>query len=101
MINIFKAMRLEVNEDLYIADDVFYNLELSKSLNKELPIADLIKQVELMQSQVKRLKREGISIWNAKDKIPVIFDTVDGAFVAMLELIRKVEELEKKLEEKK
>jgi hypothetical protein len=96
-----KDLFIEKEYENHLAEDVEAELEQLKSLQKELTAADLQKQVDALQERVKKLKREGISVWNAKEKIPVVFDTVDGAFVVMAELINKIDEIEKKLEEKK
>lgn len=93
MINILRALGLEKTEDYStLADEVYYAFKLLKKLKGEVTKDDILRQINNLQNEVKRLKSEGISMWNAKQQIPKVFDIVDGAFEVMVEVVNKLEE---------
>lgn len=64
----------------------------------KLTSSEIGEQIEKLHAETRRIKRAGVSMWNYKEVLPRIFDVVDGAFVAMKEVVLKLEELEAKLE---
>jgi hypothetical protein len=71
-----------------------------KDLKKRdiLTANDISLSIEKLHLQVVRIKISGVSIWNAKEVLPKIFDVVEGSFVIMKELVDKLAEFETRLD---
>lgn len=90
--NIEKLLGLGGVEEIPdLADDIEFRLKRLE-IEKRLSTADLLREVEVLQDEIQKIKENGISMWNYKSVIPKIFDTVDGAFVVIKEIIKKLEE---------
>lgn len=91
----------DVKEKSRLAEEAELAFHYSKTLNsKGLPIATIKEEIDKLHRETRRIKKEGVSVWNAKAVLPKIFDVVDGAFVAMKSLVEKIEELEIKVDKK-
>ena len=84
-----------------LAEEVEWNFTRLKALRPagDLTIDDLRKSIDKLHAEVIRIKKEGVSVWNAKAAIPKIFDVVDGAFVTMKELVDKMAKMEARLDD--
>jgi hypothetical protein len=80
-----------------LAEQTLQSFENAKKLHGVVSLDDISTQIIKLQEEVKKIKKEGISVWSAQKQIPKIFDVVDGAFEIMIELV----EHEKEKEEKK
>jgi hypothetical protein len=81
-----------------LAEETEWNFKYLKATTKGLTTDDLRSSVDKLHKETKRIKSEGVSVWNAKSVIPKIFDVVDGSFVTMKELVDKIGELETRLD---
>lgn len=91
----------DIKQDPHLAEDVETSFDRKKlTAPYKISASEILDEIDKLHAETRRIKRAGVSMWNYKEVLPKIFDVVDGAFVAMKEVVLKMEELEVKLEKK-
>jgi hypothetical protein len=82
--------------ELDLAEQTHAQFKHLEKLHGKVSADDILSQIDKLQGEVIKMKKEGISVWNANKAIPKIFDVVDGAFEIMIELTKNQKEEEEK-----
>lgn len=80
-----------------LAQEIRQTFSLKMETSTGVTPSDILEEVKNLKRTVYRMKKEGVSMWNYKEKIPKMFDVVDGSFEIMEQVIEQLIDLHAKV----